>query len=221
MHMCKKVNFMAQISRRIFILLLTICLLSGCARRPASEAQADAVSDTEDELILIEAPDIVLADTEESTAVDEEAPPNASDSPGQDASSADLTENAASDVLPEDGTYNSRDEVALYLYTYDHLPDNYMTKKEAQALGWSGGSLEEYAPGMSIGGDYFGNYEGVLPKKKGVSYHECDIGTAGRRSRGAKRIIYSTDGLIYYTDDHYESFTLLYDSDGPADDNTN
>ena len=96
-----------------------------------------------------------------------------------------------------------------------------MTKKDAQALGWSGGSLEEYAPGMSIGGDYFGNYEGLLPKEKGRTYHECDIDTVGKRSRGAKRIIYSSDGLIYYTDDHYESFTLLYDSDGPADDNTN
>ena len=77
-------------------------------------------------------------------------------------------------------------------------------------LGWSGGSLESYARGCSIGGDTFGNREGLLPAKKGRVYTECDIDTAGKSSRGAKRIVFSNDGLIYYTDDHYESFTLLY-----------
>ena len=113
-------------------------------------------------------------------------------------------------AIDEDGWYDSKDEVALYIHTYGHLPGNYITKKEAQKLGWPGGSLEPYAPGMSIGGDYFGNYEKKLPKVKGVDYHECDIGTAGRKSRGAKRIIFSDDGRIYYTDDHYETFTQLY-----------
>ena len=113
-------------------------------------------------------------------------------------------------AIDEDGWYDSKDEVALYIHTYGHLPDNYITKKEAQKLGWPGGSLEPYAPGKSIGGDHFGNYEGLLPKVKGSSYRECDIGTAGRKSRGAKRIIFSDDGRIYYTDDHYESFTQLY-----------
>ena len=113
-------------------------------------------------------------------------------------------------AIDEDGWYDSKDEVALYIHTYGHLPGNYITKKEAQKLGWPGGSLEPYAPGKSIGGDHFGNYEGLLPKVKGSSYRECDIGTAGRKSRGAKRIIFSDDGRIYYTDDHYESFTQLY-----------
>ena len=117
------------------------------------------------------------------------------------------TEKAAID---ENGKYYSRDEVALYIHTYGHLPSNYVTKKEAQAAGWSGGSLEPYFPGCAIGGDRFGNYEGLLPKKKGRTYYECDIDTKGKRSRGAKRIIYSNDGYIYYTDDHYESFTELY-----------
>ena len=75
-------------------------------------------------------------------------------------------------------------------------------------MGWNGGSLEPYAPGKCIGGDYFGNYEGILPK--GRSYHECDIDTLGAKSRGAKRLVYSDDGLIYYTSDHYNTFTLLY-----------
>lgn len=115
-----------------------------------------------------------------------------------------------STALPdENGSYTERDDVALYLWTYRCLPRNFLTKADARALGWEGGSLEPYAPGCSIGGDRFGNYEGLLPA--GVSYRECDIGTAGADSRGARRIVYAEDcSAIYYTDDHYESFTLLY-----------
>ena len=106
--------------------------------------------------------------------------------------------------------YDDRDGVALYLHLYGELPPHFITKKEAQKLGWSSGEVEYYQSGAAIGGDFFGNYEGLLPKKKGRKYYECDIGTVGKKSRGAKRIIFSSDGLIYYTDDHYESFTLLY-----------
>ena len=112
--------------------------------------------------------------------------------------------------IDEDGSYSSKEDVALYIHTFGHLPGNFITKTEARALGWSGGSLEEYAKGCAIGGDSFGNREGLLPSKKGRSYTECDIDTVGADSRGAKRIVFSNDGLIYYTDDHYESFTLLY-----------
>lgn len=110
-------------------------------------------------------------------------------------------------VIDENGSYTSKDDVSLYLHTYGELPDNFITKGEAQALGWEGGSLEPYAPGKCIGGDKFGNYEGLLPDG---SYYECDIDTLGKKSRGAKRIVYSADGSIYYTEDHYESFELLY-----------
>ena len=79
-----------------------------------------------------------------------------------------------------------------------------------EALGWEGGSLEPYAPGKSIGGGYSGNYEGLLPDANGRKWTECDINTRGKKSRGAERIVFSNDGLIYYTGDHYESFTLLY-----------
>lgn len=112
--------------------------------------------------------------------------------------------------IDEDGTYTSKDDVALYIHTYGHLPKNFVTKSEARAKGWEGGSLEDYFPGCSIGGDKFGNREGALPKKNGRTYTECDIDTKGKKSRGAKRIVFSNDGLIYYTDDHYETFTLLY-----------
>ena len=113
-------------------------------------------------------------------------------------------------AIDEDGSYTSKEDVALYIHTYGHLPGNFITKKEAQALGWSGGSLEPYAPGKCIGGSHFGNYEGLLPEAEGRSYTECDIDTLGADSRGAKRIVFSNDGLVYYTGDHYESFELLY-----------
>ena len=114
-------------------------------------------------------------------------------------------------TIDEDGTYNSAEDVSLYLYTYGHLPDNYITKSEARKLGWDGGGVEEYAgEGHAIGGDKFGNREGLLPDAKGRQYYECDIDTVGTDSRGAKRIVWSNDGLIYYTSDHYKSFTLLY-----------
>ena len=113
-------------------------------------------------------------------------------------------------AIDEDGWYYSKDDVALYIFTYGKLPENFITKSEAQDLGWTGGSVERYKKGAAIGGDKFGNYEGLLPKKSGRKYYECDIDTKGESKRGAKRIIFSNDGLIYYTDDHYESFTLLY-----------
>lgn len=116
-------------------------------------------------------------------------------------------------AIDEDGTYSSRDDVALYIHTFGHLPGNFITKKQARELGWGGGSVEDYAPGMCIGGDRFGNYEGLLPDKPGRSYTECDIDTLGKNGRGAKRIIFSNDGLIYYTEDHYSTFTLLYGED--------
>ena len=112
--------------------------------------------------------------------------------------------------IERDGLYYSKDDVALYIHLYGELPENYITKKEAEALGWTGGSLEKYAPGKVIGGGRFGNYEELLPKKKGRTYTECDIDTLGKKKRGTKRIVFSNDGLIYYTDDHYESFELLY-----------
>lgn len=143
------------------------------------------------------------------------AEPAAPDSPADPGTAAGEEELPYEDGLPEedgaaldeDGTYSSAEDVSLYLYTFGHLPDNFITKNEARDLGWSGGSVEKYAPGCAIGGDRFGNREGVLPEGQ---YHECDIDTIGAGSRGAKRLVYSDDGRIYYTEDHYETFTLLY-----------
>ena len=114
-------------------------------------------------------------------------------------------------AIDEDGTYTSKEDVALYIHTYGKLPKNYITKSEAEALGWisSKGNLGRVAPGKSIGGDRFGNYEGQLPKARGRSYTECDIDFDGGY-RNSKRIIFSNDGLIFYTEDHYETFEQLY-----------
>ncbi len=114
-------------------------------------------------------------------------------------------------TVNEAGNYTSKEEVALYLHLYHKLPSNYITKKEAEAQGWDSkrGNLDEILPGMSIGGSTFGNYEGLLPAADGRKYYECDIDYGGGY-RNAKRIIYSSDGLVFYTEDHYKSFEQLY-----------
>lgn len=126
--------------------------------------------------------------------------------------SSEQSENpqASTPSIDKDGTYCTKEDVALYIHTYGRLPKNYMSKDLASAMGWRGGGLEEYAPGFGIGGNKFGNYEGILPTSYTRTYRECDIDTLGMDSRGAKRIVYSNDGLIYYTADHYQSFELLY-----------
>lgn len=153
---------------------------------------------------------VAPAEPEETPAAQPEEPPAVPEDPGTAAGAEDDAPYEDLPAIDEDGSYNSMEDVSLYLHTYDHLPDNYITKQEARDLGWSGGSVERYAPGRAIGGDRFGNREGLLPSEKGRTYYECDIDTIGETSRGAKRIIFSSDGLIYYTEDHYESFTLLY-----------
>ena len=125
----------------------------------------------------------------------------------------DPSEGAAESRIPstagiqQDTYYYDLENVVLYLHTYKKLPTNYLTKGEAGSLGWSGGSVERYKDGAAIGGDRFGNREGLLPKAAGRSYTECDIDTQGADSRGAKRLVFSNDGLYFYTEDHYESFT--------------
>lgn len=113
--------------------------------------------------------------------------------------------------LDENGFHFKPEEVAEYIHTYQKLPKNYITKKEAVALGWvsNEGNLWDVTEKMSIGGDVFGNREGKLPKDNQRKWYECDVNYNGGY-RGSERIIFSNDGLIYYTDDHYNSFTKLY-----------
>ncbi len=188
-----------------WLLALLACLmafgLAACGGSPAEPAETDQTAYTE---------------AEDSAQEDRSSPQEGGGDAGEEADEAESAGETAvepadtGDALDEDGYYTTKDDVAIYIHLYGHLPDNFLTKKEAQDLGWSGGSLEPYAPGCSIGGSRFGNYEGLLPDKKGRTWTECDIDTMGAKSRGAKRIVFSNDGLIYYTGDHYESFELLY-----------
>lgn len=191
-----------------------IAVMSGCntvvrteVNPPVSQAESSlpeytgvspGASDTAD------IPTTAASPAESSLPEYTSASPSASDT-------ADMPITTA--TLAEDGVYTSKDDVALYIHLYSRLPGNFISKKQANQLGWIGGSLEQYAPGKCIGGDKFGNYEGLLPSKNGRVYTECDIDTLDATSRGAKRIVFSNDGLVYYTDDHYESFTLLYGDD--------
>ena len=175
------------------ICAMTLSLMTGCVKRKSPvRTTGTTESVTETTASVTTKASETTKETSEETA----------------SASAEKTEQKAQ--IDENGTYDSAKDVALYIHTYNKLPPNYITKKEAKALGWNGGSLEDYAPGKCIGGDRYGNYEGLLPEKKGRHYTECDIGTLGKSSRGAKRIVFSNDGLIYYTKDHYKTFTLMY-----------
>lgn len=149
--------------------------------------------------------DTEKTDTQEAVLVEEEG----TDVPSEDSAKLE-TETESGIQIQKGESYTTRDEVALYLRTYGELPPNFIRKRDARDLGWDSkeGNLQEVAPGMSIGGDTFGNREGLLPEEKGRKYYECDINYEGGY-RGGERIIYSNDGLIYYTADHYKTFTLL------------
>lgn len=135
------------------------------------------------------------------------APTQATGAPTQP---SDEASQPAGAPLDEHGHYNSKEDVALYIHLYGKLPENYVTKAQCKALGVSTGHVSEVVEDGAIGGDTFGNREGLLPKKEGRTWTECDIDTWGRTTRGAKRIVFSNDGLVYYTSDHYNSFELLY-----------
>ena len=184
----------------LLALLAIVTVFASCA-----ENVQDIIDVVEDELD-VDLPEIELPDDSPEVTEHANAPP-------ETAAPADETDPQDGKALDKNGTYDQKDDVALYIHIYGKLPQNYITKKEAEKLGWSGGSLEPYAPGKCIGGSKFGNYEGLLPDAPGRVWTECDIGTLGKSKRGAKRIVFSNDGLIYYTDDHYESFTLLYGED--------
>lgn len=180
--------------KKIISLLLSLAFvfsLTGCSDTDSGSSQITASSDIVSEI-----------NSEGSEQPDINQP--------QVTPEAEITPPPAEPAIDEDGSYFDKENVALYIHTYGKLPKNFITKEEAGKLGWEGGSVEKYAPGCAIGGDRFGNYEGRLPKAKGRTYTECDIDTDGYHSRGSRRIVFSNDGLIYYTHDHYETFELLY-----------
>ena len=201
-------KFKQRLCFLLCLLLAFSTLFAACAALPEDTDVSDLVDLVDG---VVDLSDPTAEDPASST--DAETTPEKTEPPTEKPTEAPTekpTEKPTDAAIAEDGVYTSKEDVALYIHTYGKLPSNFITKKEAEALGWTGGSLEKYAPGKCIGGSRFGNYEGLLPTKKGRTYTECDIDTLGKKSRGAKRIVFSNDGLIYYTDDHYETFTLLY-----------
>lgn len=193
--------------RKFLSFLVTLLLLFGIVGCKNNQKSQDVSSSTTSSAVLSSTESSSSSSSTESSSSSSSTESSSSLSSTTSSSSSSSTESA---VIDENGSYTSKDDVALYIHVYGRLPSNFISKNEAEKLGWSGGSLEPYAPGKCIGGSRFGNYEGLLPKKSGRTYTECDIDTLGKKSRGAKRIVFSNDGLIYYTDDHYASFELLY-----------
>ena len=192
--------------------LALLLLLVGCAPRPAQSAfvqLTDPPATAEPTEAPIDDSLVLLPDTPQGPT-DTPAPTDAPKPTKAPKPTAAPTPRGTESPVQYGEDYDDRDRVALYLHLFEELPPHFITKEQARKLGWDGGDVEEFIPGAAIGGDYFGNYEGRLPKRKGRKYYECDIGTVGRKKRGEKRIIFSNDGLIYYTDDHYNTFTLLY-----------
>ncbi len=205
-------------SKRVFTGLLIICLILGAGIIPGTktmQAQASWLSwflgeeaDTAEQGNSWSGSSDVSSNQDSSGSSTSQVQPSGSENKYDVDDSDSIFDNI---IVDEDEFYTTKEEVAVYLHEYGHLPDNYITKKEAQELGWDKyeNYVGEVAEGMSIGGDKFGNYEGLLPEEKGRKYYECDIDYSGKK-RNAKRIIYSNDGLIFYTEDHYESFEQLW-----------
>ena len=190
---------------RAVLCMLVISMLAGavtgCRKKKKTAEPAETPAAAEQ-----------TADGDERPAPEEvpEEPEEVSEKPG-----TVIEEIPEGPLLPDkNGSYTSKDDVALYIHTYGQLPGNYITKQEAEYLGWDSreGNLDEVAPGKSIGGDRFGNYEGYLPKAKGRKYYECDVNYYGGY-RGGERIVYSNDGYVFYTKDHYNTFETLYEPD--------
>lgn len=203
------------------ISLLALCALLSCLALPGCGKSTSLSDSSESSALEVVKPvevDPVGSSSDRSATGSDSSAQSGEVAASESATSSDVCSTKTTDeqsiqpTIDEDGTYTSKDEVAWYLHTYGHLPSNYITKSEAEDAGWrtGGKSLAQACPGKSIGGDKFSNREGLLPKAKGRQWYECDIDYAGEKSRNAKRILYSNDGLIYYTEDHYKTYERLY-----------
>ena len=196
------------------ITILLLIAVFGVYAGNNSGEKTDYVSEVnseEDTLSIVESTTVYSGDEVRINEGEESVSDSESTAQSQEEEPSQSSEIVSEITIREDGNYTSKDEVALYIHTYNKLPINYITKQQAEEQGWdsSSGNLDEVLPGMSIGGSSFGNYESKLPKANGRQYFECDIDYEGGY-RNSKRLVYSNDGLIFYTEDHYENFEQLY-----------
>lgn len=105
-----------------------------------------------------------------------------------------------------DATKEGKNGADYWLINYERLPDYYITSEKAQMLGWSSGdSPSKYFTDLMIGGDVYRNKNGHLPSAPGRIWYEADINYYFGKRNG-RRIVYSNDGLIFVTYDHYVTF---------------
>lgn len=197
-------NLLKKLLWWIPIIVLGLMFALGACTRQEARRESSKVESSRTESSL----ESTNSQGEESPS--EETVPESSEETVLEPSEEASSQNSGLSV-EENGNYTSKEDVALYIHTFGKLPINYITKKEAQNMGWdsSKGNLSDILPGMSIGGNDFGNYEGALPRASGRRYFECDIDYEGGY-RGAKRLVYSNDGLVFYTEDHYKTFEQIY-----------
>lgn len=103
-------------------------------------------------------------------------------------------------------TNNGTDGADYWLKYYGSLPDYYISSAQLEALGWEYGDRpSKFAPGKMLGGGIYDNEDRKLPHRIGRIWREADINyTPGKRNR--HRILWSNDGLIFVTYDHYHTF---------------
>lgn len=180
--------------RKILVLLLTlimtVCVVSGCSKKKDADPKPQTTT------------------TQTSNAQQSATQTVKQNQTAQ--TNANVKTNSGKIKIDKNAAYTDKEHVAAYINEFAKLPHNYITKNEAKKLGWqTNGTLDKVAPGKSIGGDRYGNYEGRVPNKSGRTWKECDIDYV-KGNRNSKRIVFSNDGLIYYTNDHYQTFTKLY-----------
>lgn len=200
--------------KKIILALISILLLASCdiaitnSKDNSSTSSHEEVSSSSKQSSNSTKPS---SSSSSSTASSSSTKPNSSSSSSTASSSFDnlgfkvISISLTSTDVNESGIYDSLEEVGAYLYLYKKLPSNYKTKSSMTYVKNNHTASNK----LSIGGDTFKNKEGLLPKKSGRTYTECDIAYTGG-GRNSKRIVFCTkDDLYFYTSDHYESYSIL------------
>ena len=201
---------MKKVLAMLVALLLVLSVLAGCGgSKTAAPAQGSAPAQ-QTQQVQPDKQQQAKQSKQDKQKQQQEKQNQAATQEAQQQQAKQATGTAAQVQVDKNGSYTDKDHVAAYIHQYNKLPGNYITKAQATKLGWkTKGTLDQVAPGKSIGGDHFGNFEGLLPKKAGRTYTECDIDYR-KGNRGAKRIVFSNDGLIFYSPSHYKDFERLY-----------